>query len=53
MLIVGGVIYIIESLTRILFPDFESIIFNFTPFTYAIAEISMVFWLLIKGVKIV
>jgi len=51
LLIIGGMAYIIESLTRLLLPNYGAFVSQYTFVCYAIAEISMILWLLIKGVK--
>ena len=51
LLIIGGAAYIIESLTHILLPDYSAFVSQFTIVLYTIGELSIIFWLLIKGVK--
>lgn len=51
LLIIGGGAYIIESLTHILFPGKSTLVSQFTIVFYTIGELSIVFWLLIKGTK--
>lgn len=51
LLILGGISYVIDAFTFILFPDFRSITNILVSILSSIAEISMVFWLLIKGVN--
>jgi hypothetical protein len=51
MLIFGGVAYIVESLTFLLFPNYKTFVSQFTLIFYSVAEISTMLWLLIKGVK--
>jgi hypothetical protein len=51
MLILGGIAYLIESFTGILFPNNISTVDKFTFVFYSLAEISTMLWLLIKGVK--
>jgi Domain of unknown function (DUF4386) len=51
VLIAGGVCYIIDLLAAFLLPDFGQKIHGFVTIPSAIAEISMVFYLLIVGVK--
>ena len=52
LLIIGGVAYIIESLTRILLPSYSAFVSQYTIVFYTIGELSIVFWLLIKGAKV-
>ncbi len=51
LLIIGGIAYVIQCLTIIVFPDFRWLVTQFTLIATAIAELSTVFWLLIMGVK--
>lgn len=51
LLIIGGVAYIVESFAFLLFPSADSIILQHLFIPYSLAEISTIFWLLIKGVK--
>jgi hypothetical protein len=53
VLIVGGVCYLVDLLTAFLVPDFGQKIHAFIIIPSAIAEISMVLYLLIVGVKTV
>lgn len=53
VLITGGICYIIDLLTAFLMPDFGQKIHGFVIIPSAIAEISMVLYLLIVGVKTV
>jgi hypothetical protein len=50
-LIVGGLSYVIDATTFILFPNFQYLTTNLVGITSSIAELSMVLWLLIKGVN--
>ena len=50
-LILGGLAFVIESFTYLLFPDYRSVVNQFTYIFYTIAELSIVFWLLIIGVR--
>ena len=50
-LIVGGVCYLVDLLALFLVPDFGQIIHGFVTIPSAIAEISMVLYLLVIGVK--
>ena len=52
LLIIGGAAYIIESLTRILLPNYSAFVSQYTIVFYTIGELSIVFWLLIKGAKV-
>ena len=51
LLILGGVAYMIESFTQLLLPNYGTLVSRFTIIFYTIGELSMMFWLLIKGVK--
>jgi hypothetical protein len=51
LLIVGGVCYLIDTFALFLFPDFGQKIAAFIVIPSAIAEISMVIYLLVVGVK--
>jgi Domain of unknown function (DUF4386) len=50
-LILGGVAYVIEVIDYILLSEKLSFITDYFAFLYSVAELSTVFWLLIKGVK--
>ncbi len=51
-LILNGIAYILLCLTFLLFPDYLNLVFKFAmPFLF-LGEIPIIFWLLIKGVKI-
>ncbi len=52
LLIIGGAAYIIESLTQLLLPSYGTFVSQFTFVFYSIGELSIIFWLLIKGVKV-
>ncbi len=52
LLIIGGVAYIIESSVKMLLPHYGAFVSQFTFVFYTIGELSIVFWLLIKGAKI-
>src|SRR5205085_8943640 len=52
VLIVGGVCYLVDLLAAFLVPDFGQNIHTFVVIPSAIAEISMVLYLLVKGVKV-
>ena len=51
LLIVGGVCYLVDLLALFLVPDFDKVIHGFITIPSAIAEISMVLYLLIIGVR--
>jgi hypothetical protein len=51
LLIIAGLSYLIGSLTYLTNPDFYSIIQGYLSIPESIGELSIVFWLLIKGVK--
>ncbi|MGY0234694.1 DUF4386 domain-containing protein [Longispora urticae] len=51
LLYVGGVGYLVDLLARFLVPDVGDIVSPFLVAPAAVAEISMVLWLLIKGVR--
>ncbi|MFL5700080.1 MAG: DUF4386 domain-containing protein [Ktedonobacteraceae bacterium] len=53
LLIVGGACYLVDLLALFLVPDFGQIIHGFVTIPSAIAEISMVLYLLVIGVKTV
>jgi len=52
VLIVGGICYIVDLFAAFLVPDFGQKIHIFVVIPSAIAEISMVLYLLVKGVKV-
>ncbi len=51
LLILGGVAYVIQVGTTLLFPDYKSIVSKLTGLFPTVAELSTILWLLIKGVK--
>lgn len=51
LLIAGGLAYLIDSLYFILFPGSGGLFRSLLMIVYSVAEISFIFWLLIKGVK--
>ena len=51
LLIVGGVCYLVDLLAAFLLPDFGQSIHGFVTIPCAIAEISMVIYLLVVGVR--
>ena len=53
LLIVGGVCYLVDLLALFLVPDVGNVIHGFVTIPSAIAEISMVLYLLVIGVKTV
>jgi len=53
LLIVGGVCYLVDLLAAFLVPDFSRMIHAFVVIPCAVAEISMVVYLLVVGVKTV
>jgi|SRR5579863_889894 len=52
LLIIGGIGYMIESCAFLLFPGYHSIILQYIGVTYGVGELSIMLWLLIKGVRI-
>ena len=52
VLIVGGVCYLVDLLAAFLVPEFGHMIHAFVVIPCAIAEISMVLYLLVKGVRV-
>jgi hypothetical protein len=52
LLIIGGAAYIIESLTQILLPGYSASVSQFAFVFYSIGELSIIFWLLLKGAKV-
>jgi hypothetical protein len=51
LLIIGGIAYIIESLTFWLFPGYQPFVSRYMIVLYSIGETPMILWLCIKGVK--
>jgi hypothetical protein len=51
LLIMGGMAYVIESLTFWLFPDNQPLVSRFMMIIYTIGETPIIFWLLIRGTK--
>ncbi len=51
LLVIAGIAYINASFVSLLFPDYSAIVNLPTLLLVAIGEISITFWLLIKGVK--
>ena len=52
LLIIGGISYIIESLTFLLFPGSHALVSRYTSVCYSIGEIAIMLWLLIIGVRV-
>lgn len=50
-LVLGGIAYVVESLTILLLPDFRMVVSKFAFVFYYVAEFSIIMWLLIMGVK--
>jgi hypothetical protein len=51
LLIIGGIAYLIEVFTDLLFPNYRFVVNQFIPIAVAIPEFATTLWLLIKGVK--
>ena len=51
MLVIAGIAYMIDSTIALLFPNYSSFVKSPTLLLAALGEISITFWLLIKGVK--
>ena len=51
LLIIGSMGYITESLHFLIFPSCHWAILNYIGVTYAVGELSIMFWLLIKGTR--
>jgi len=51
LLMIGGAAYILDSLTFLLLPSYRTFVSRPAMAAFAIAEISTILWLLIKGVK--
>lgn len=51
LLIAGGVAYIIDSIYFILFPGMGGMFRDLLMIVFSVAEISFIFWLLIKGIS--
>lgn len=51
-LMIGCFVYLIDSFSFLLLPDYRDVISGFLALPMSIGEISMIGWLLIKGVKI-
>jgi hypothetical protein len=50
-LILNGVAYVIHFFTHIIFPNYQGIVFQIATPIWTLGEISIMLWLLIKGVK--
>lgn len=50
-LILNGIAYIIHFLTHLLLPDYQALVFQIATPIWTLGEISIMLWLLIKGVK--
>lgn len=50
-LILNGIAYIIHCLTHLLLPNYQSLVFQIATPIWTLGEISIMLWLLIKGVK--
>ena len=50
-LIIGGIAYIVDSFTFLLFPGYKAIVSKYAVVFWALAEFPIMLWLLIKGVK--
>lgn len=51
LLILGGLAYVLDAFAFVLFPEFRSVTNTLVAILSSIAELSTVFWLLIKGVS--
>jgi Domain of unknown function (DUF4386) len=51
LLIIGGIAYLIQVFTVLVFPEYRFFVNQFTSVILPISEFSTIFWLLIKGVK--
>lgn len=51
LLVAGGIAYIIDSIYFILFPGMGGMVKDLLMIVFSVAEISFIFWLLIKGVS--
>ena len=50
-LILAGVAYVLHCFTHLLFPDYQALVFQLATPIWMLGEISIMLWLLIKGVK--
>jgi len=51
LLVAGGIAYIIDSIYFILFPGMGGMVKDLLLIVFSVAEISFIFWLLIKGIR--
>jgi hypothetical protein len=51
LLIIGGIAYLIQVFTALVFPEYRFFVNQFTEVILPISEFSTILWLLIKGVK--
>lgn len=51
-LILNGIAYVIHCLTHLLLPNYQAIVFQIATPIWTVGEISIMLWLLIKGVKV-
>ncbi|TND04548.1 MAG: hypothetical protein FD123_3817 [Bacteroidetes bacterium] len=50
-LILNGIAYVIHCFTHLLLPDYQALVFQIATPIWTLGEISIMLWLLIKGVK--
>lgn len=50
-LVIGCFAYLVDSLTSLLFPEYKEIISSIIMLPLALGEFSIIFWLLIKGIR--
>ncbi len=50
-LILNGIAYVIHCLTHLLLPDYQALVFQIATPIWTLGELSIMVWLLIKGVK--
>ncbi|MFZ4457160.1 MAG: DUF4386 domain-containing protein [Bacteroidales bacterium] len=50
-LLIGGISYVIDAIIFVLFPEFHSVTTIIVGISSSIAELAILFWLLIKGVR--
>jgi hypothetical protein len=51
LLLIGGCGYVINFLVHALLPAYDGVVSTITSLPLAISELSIVFWLLIRGIK--
>jgi hypothetical protein len=51
LLIIGGIGYMTQGFAFLLFPNYHSIVLQYIGVSYGVGELSIMLWLLIKGVK--